>query len=658
MNEIQIEKLKALPQRPEETWQGGLIPMRAWITGKGPEPDRPYIPMWVAVRDDKVQGGELLRPHERNFQAAIETLIAFACDDQIGGYCPGRVEVGDPALAEHLGGLLAEVGVEVRVVERLEAVERVLDGMDAFGGENARPVPGPLEGKGVTVERMRPFAEAAAAFYRAALWHHLSDVDLIRVEEPKCPPGMEYAIVLGAGRTAYGLGFYRSVPDYAKFRRGAGDPAKHSLGSLGVWQLSFDPILEIPPGDGDLWESHGLAVADEKAYPVAACYGPRDQLTRAGMRELTFLEGLLWALAETSEAEIDSGRWQKEVTTYDGATRVTLSIPDLLKPPSFQEWLKRGFEPDRRSHERMFADMGRYFRDHPPADMDEMNAAAQQLFTGKKIDELVTSPETPLEKAQELCYEAFGTYGRRRVQLAREALDTCPDCADAYVILAEQAGSLEAEIDYYAKGVAAGEQALGPKTFDSDLGHFWGVTATRPYMRVRFGLAQTLEQLGRTEEAVEHYQELLRLNPNDNQGVRYSLMPRLMELRKDGEAARLLKAYEEKSTNWVYARALLAFRLGGKSIAARRELREALRTNPLVVQYLQEEGPLPMPPHYSPGSPEEAIICAEELLPAFEKTDGALEWLASEHRQWEKEVASRRKQQRRKERQRRKKRKR
>ena len=346
------------------------------------------------------------------------------------------------------------------------------------------------------------------------------------------------------------------------------------------------------------------------------------------------------------------------MVTHDGPFQMTLAIPDLLKPPSPQDWIKRGFSPDRRAHERMFADMDRYFREHPPADMDEMNTVLQGLFSGRKVDDLVTQPETPLERSQELCCQAFATHGRRRVQLARQALEICPDCADAYVILAEQAGTLESEFHYYAKGVAAGERSLSPETFKQDVGHFWGISATRPYMRARLGLSQALGQSGRIEEAVEHYRDLLRLNPNDNQGVRYLLMPRLMELGRDAKAARLLKEFQEESANWAYARALLAFRLSGKSTAARRELREALRTNSHVPEFLLEEGTLPMPEHYSPGSPEEAVICAEELHPAFVRTEGAIEWLAAEHKQRQKEIEARRKDRRRKDRQRRKKRKR
>jgi tetratricopeptide (TPR) repeat protein len=359
--------------------------------------------------------------------------------------------------------------------------------------------------------------------------------------------------------------------------------------------------------------------------------------------DLAFLEGVLRALAETREAEIDSGRWQKEVETFDRCIVYKLAMPDLLNPPTHQEWLRRGYEPDRRIMERGFADMNRYFKKHPASTIDEMNKTAARFFQGRSIDDLVTQPETPAEKAQDLCYQAFATHGRRRVQLARKALETDPNCADAHVILAEQAGTLEAELDHYTQAMAAAEQALGPEIFQEGAGHFWGVTETRPYMRARFGVAQALEEAGRIEEAIGHYQGLLRLNPNDNQGARYLLMPRLLQTGRDAEAARLLKQYDEQSANWVYARALLAFRLSGSSQAARRELREAFRINSHVPEILLEDEPLSVPPYYSPGSPEEALVCVHEIRPAFQQTDGAIEWLAAEYQRWDREREARRK---------------
>lgn len=112
-----------------------------------------------------------------------------------------------------------------------------------------------------------------------------------------------------------------------------------------------------------------------------------------------------------------------------------------------------------------------------------------------------------------------------------------------------------------AAGRAAGERALGPDPFRAYAGHFWGAVETRPYMRARLGLARALTDAGDLEAAAEHYAELLRLNPGDNQGVRYLLLYLLLRLGRDGEADRLLRRHrDEPSAHWAWGRVLLAWR--------------------------------------------------------------------------------------------------
>src|ERR1700724_2984599 len=167
-------------------------------------------------------------------------------------------------------------------------------------------------------------------------------------------------------------------------------------------------------------------------------------------------------------------------------------------------------------------------------------------------------------KAQDVMYEAWErTPSRSRIALARKALGISPLCADAYVLLAEEAGSLEEARDYYAKGVEGGELVLGPRGFKRYAGHFWGFLETRPYMRARAGLAGTLLQLGDVDSAVGHYRDMLKLNPNDNQGIRYVLAGCLLRQDNDSALKELLAAHEDGSAFWLYTQALVAFRESG-----------------------------------------------------------------------------------------------
>ncbi len=120
---------------------------------------------------------------------------------------------------------------------------------------------------------------------------------------------------------------------------------------------------------------------------------------------------------------------------------------------------------------------------------------------------------------------------------------------------------LEGGKELYEAGVKAGEYALGADAFEEDVGHFWGLLETHPYMRAREGLAVCLWQMDQRQEAIEQYQEMLRLNPGDNQGIRFLLLPSLMEEGMEKETEQLLAAYEDDATaTWCYTRALLLTR--------------------------------------------------------------------------------------------------
>jgi len=81
-----------------------------------------------------------------------------------------------------------------------------------------------------------------------------------------------------------------------------------------------------------------------------------------------------------------------------------------------------------------------------------------------------------------------------------------------------------------------------------------------------------------------------------------------------------------------YARALLTFRQKGYTATARKHLQSALSVNKYVPEYLlgYEELPEFLPPGYSLGSTEEAEICADMLIDAWDETPGTIEWLESQ----------------------------
>jgi len=285
---------------------------------------------------------------------------------------------------------------------------------------------------------------------------------------------------------------------------------------------------------------------------------------------------------------------------------------------------------DPRLVERTTAQIARLVSEREFESEDALNAYLQSILD----NEVIAPAVTPLEQAQDLMYDAWEAPSvKRGVALARKALSICPDCADAYVLLAqESADSLEEARDLFAQGMAAGERALGPEGFRECEGHFWGFVETRPYMRARQGLAQCLWWLGEREAAVTHFQEMLRLNPSDNQGIRYVLAASLLELERDSELVELLGRFKDEPTAaWSYTRALVDFRRRGESRRATQLLTRAFKVNPHVPPFLLGKRRLPrhLPDSIGFGDETEAIAYVAEFGEGWHRTPGAFAWLAA-----------------------------
>ncbi len=237
------------------------------------------------------------------------------------------------------------------------------------------------------------------------------------------------------------------------------------------------------------------------------------------------------------------------------------------------------------------------------------------------------------QQAEDLVYDAWEASGERRAVLAREALALWPDCADAFLLLAQAtASNLEHARELLEQGVAAGERALGPSTFADSVSDFWLIFETRPYMRVRAALAATLWRLGHRQQAIDHQRELLALNPRDNQALRFRQANWLLELGEHDELDALFAAHADESTpGFIYTKALAAFTRRGDTPAARALLGQARELNPHIPDYLtgRKTPPEQRPAYTIFGEETEAIDYAAGTRHLWASVPGALDWLES-----------------------------
>lgn len=280
--------------------------------------------------------------------------------------------------------------------------------------------------------------------------------------------------------------------------------------------------------------------------------------------------------------------------------------------------------------ERTFRDLHKLLENMDFEDVDALNAYMAQLTASGPIPHY--EPQNDKERAQEMVFDAWEVGGEEAVRLAKKALKLDPDCADAYVLLAEMKARDIIEIrDLYQKGVEAGERSLGEDFFIENEGHFWGVTETRPYMRARLGLAETQWILGHRDDAIAHAQALLRLNPDDNQGVRYALAHWLLQERRFEELEQLFHQYEDEiSPDMTYTLALYTFYKEGDTPKSRKLLKEAMRWNKHVPDLLLlRRMPQQLPGDYiTMGGEDEAVNYLSLGRADWQMIPGALEWLA------------------------------
>jgi len=283
------------------------------------------------------------------------------------------------------------------------------------------------------------------------------------------------------------------------------------------------------------------------------------------------------------------------------------------------------------------------------AESKNFNSAEElnDFFSGMSLDDLddqISAEDSDLDqdmlhKAQELVYEAWETENtKKRIKLAKQALDISPNCADAYLILADDlADTAMEQKSYYKLAITAGESALGEEFFKENKGHFWGMIETRPYMRALMAYADILWDEGSRTQSIEHYQKLLELNPNDNQGVRYIYFHKLLELTNNANIETLMKNYpEEMTANWLYDVALYCYQKHGASPEATKALAKAEKSNPHVLDYVQMKKKLPrhMYDSYVLGSKEEAVNYIYDTVNAWNNTVGAIAWIQSYNRQF------------------------
>lgn len=281
-----------------------------------------------------------------------------------------------------------------------------------------------------------------------------------------------------------------------------------------------------------------------------------------------------------------------------------------------------------KEHNKMMADLQRLLETQDFKSEAEIKKFMDNIV-GKQIPSFPKEALNSREQAQDLVFAAYELPPETAKLNIEMALQLDNNCIEAYEFLGLMENTAEIAIVFFEKGITIGRQIFGGKYLEEHKGTFWGFHETRPFMRCMQHYADCLYTMGNVTACVTILEEMIELNPNDNQGARDQLLLYLIQLDEKKKFEKYDKMYEEDSLAFpLFNRALYAYKTGGETENSNEQLRKALKRNKFVAAKLLSKKPITkLPDHHGIGDENEADYYAHFAQHIWQNTKGATEWL-------------------------------
>ncbi|MGI5974546.1 MAG: hypothetical protein ACOX7E_02180 [Paludibacter sp.] len=281
-----------------------------------------------------------------------------------------------------------------------------------------------------------------------------------------------------------------------------------------------------------------------------------------------------------------------------------------------------------KQHDKLMTDLQRLLANQDFKSEDDIRKFMDSMV-GQKIPSFPKKALNFKEQAQDLVFAAYElTPAKAKVNIEK-ALQLDPDCIEAYEFLGSMERTAELASVFYEKGISIGRRIFGGKYLEERKGMFWGFHETRPFMRCLQHYSDCLYTMGKVKECVAVLEEMIELNPNDNQGVRDQLLLYLIQLDDRKKFLKYSKMFEEDSMAFsLFNRALFAFKTEGETENSNKQLLKALKQNKFVAKRLLSNKQITeFAGHYGFGDENEADYYASFAQHIWGETKGAKEWL-------------------------------
>lgn len=259
-----------------------------------------------------------------------------------------------------------------------------------------------------------------------------------------------------------------------------------------------------------------------------------------------------------------------------------------------------------------------FLKDQGVQDLDEANEKLQE-FIEKYNNGEIEYENTPLDEAYELLDKAGHAKSEKEaIRLAKQAYKKSSACFDAILFQADLAEPGIKRMKLLEKGLDFEKKRLEEEKFfeEDNIGDFYGLFETRPYIRGLVAKVRYFLEAGKFRQAEGVCKEILRLNKNDNMGVRYLLMAIYAVLEEEDNMLELYKKYPEENLEMLFPLFALYYKLGNDK-KAKQYLEKVNKSNPYFAKAFDgtlEESDEYVPGYYRMGESSEVFMYFEKYL--------------------------------------------
>ncbi len=224
-----------------------------------------------------------------------------------------------------------------------------------------------------------------------------------------------------------------------------------------------------------------------------------------------------------------------------------------------------------------------------------MNGRNKQKWTVKQIDEnewrLIEPKEaTHADESFDLAWELME---KGQVRRAKEAFQKIVKLAPSHIdnlhhlaIILDDQGKKDEALKLWEKAVKMGKDALSNNFKEGDRLE-WICLENRPFLRSMHSLGCAYLDLGKKDQALAIFEEILSFNPNDNQGIRELLLELYLDQNKIDSALSLCRKYPEDGLAGIlYGHPLVLFKKYKSKKKATNKLEEAIELSPKIADEL------------------------------------------------------------------------